>query len=82
MPSIFNKSSPFVSLRPEKDCGRQGQKTTTKSGFKNYNGSASDEGGSKRGSNHGYSSANGHAINGNGKGFANGYADGAASSRS
>jgi NADPH:quinone reductase-like Zn-dependent oxidoreductase len=83
MPSIFNKSSPFVSLRPDKDCGRQSQKDSARSSsFKNYNGSAKDEGSSKAKSYSDYRQVNGRAVNGNGKSYANGYANGHASSRS
>lgn len=80
MPSIFNKSSPFVSLRPDKDCGRQNQKTPGQSSsFKNYNGAASDNSNTKPTSNGDYSKANGHVINGNGKAYTNGYTNGTAS---
>jgi NADPH:quinone reductase-like Zn-dependent oxidoreductase len=83
MPSIFNKSSPFVSLRPDQDCGRQKQKNApSSSSFKNHSGSATNDGGSNTWSNGDYSKANGYAVNGNGKGYANGYANGTASSRS
>ena len=79
MPSIFNKSSPFVSLRPDKDCGRQNSKGSGQpSSFKNYKGATSDDASSKPKYNGDYSKANG-GINGNG---VNGYVNGTVSSRS
>ena len=66
MPSIFNKSSPFVSLRPDKDCGRQDSKSSGQSSsFKNYSGAASENASSKPKYNGDYGKANGH-VNGNG----------------
>ena len=65
MPSIFNKNSPFVSLRPDQDCGRSKQKTSSSSNaFRNLNGNTGNGNSSQPSTNGDYNKANGHITNG------------------
>lgn len=78
MPSLFNKSSPFVSLRPDQDCGRdKHKKSAPPSSFKTYNtqanGSATPNGD--------YRNGNRTAVSGYTNGYSNGYTNGNASSQ-
>jgi len=80
MPSAF-KSSPFVSLRPDQDCGREGKKQNTPPSNLAYrningaNGSSSDSDGGDRVTNGFHSNTNGQS-NGYGNGRTNGATNG------
>jgi dimethyl sulfone monooxygenase SfnG len=73
MPSIF-KHSPFVSLRPDQDCGRQkkASSTTSNLAYRNINGANGTTNGDsdEKLTNGSYSKANGY-INGNTSGSTN-----------
>lgn len=82
MPSIFTKSSPFVSLRPDNDCGRQTQKTPGQpSSSQNYNGVANDDL-TKPSQRRHYSEATSHQVHGNSKSHENSHARGNGGNRS
>ena len=84
MPSIFNKSSPFVTLRPDQDCGRHKEEAASSPpplksfGKLSLNGTSNGSNGYANGN--GYHQANGPTANGHTNGYINGYTNGSTSS--
>lgn len=79
MPSVF-KSSPFVSLRPDNDCGRTKKQSSTKSSlpYRNVHEVNGANGTSVNGTGYEQSSTNGSysKVNGTTNGYANGSTNG------